>query len=78
MIAVRSLSRDEWEERLKRYRCEPLAGKGALNSAEWWKAPWGHPFTVPVDYDGTCDEWAIERLILDIVKIAPDDFSFDD
>jgi hypothetical protein len=77
MIAVRRLPRDEWEARLRRYKCKPLLGKGPLNTAEWWQMPWGTPFTVPVEAEGYCDEWAIQRLILDLVKVAPPDWSFD-
>jgi hypothetical protein len=77
MIGVRILQRDEWERRLRHYKCEPLAGKGKLNTAEWWKAPWGRPFIVPIESDGCCDEWAIQRLILDLLKMAPPDTEFD-
>jgi hypothetical protein len=77
MIAVRRLSRDEWKERLERYKFRPLDGKGLLNTAEWWQAPWGYPFTVPVEDDDTCDIWALEKLILDVLTTAPKGFSFD-
>ena len=76
MIAVRFLHRDEWEIRLRDYGCEPLEGKGRLNTAEWWRMPWGTPFTVPIEEDGRCDEWAIHKLILDIVKDAPAGWEF--
>jgi hypothetical protein len=36
----------------------------------------GQPFIVPVEDDGRCDEWAIARLILDMVKAAPPDWEF--
>jgi hypothetical protein len=80
MIAVRFLHRTEWEGKLRKYKCEPLSGKGPLNTAEWWKAPWGSPFTVPIEADGRCDEWAIQRVILDLVKCTPANFNwiFDD
>jgi hypothetical protein len=77
MIVVRFLDRSEWESKLRSYKCEPLVGKGELNSAEWWKAPWGHPFTVPVESDGNCDQWALQRLIADIMRGAPSDTTFD-
>jgi hypothetical protein len=52
-MAVRLLGRSEWEDKLRAYKCLPLDGKDNLNSAEWWKAPWGaSPFTVPVEGDG--------------------------
>jgi hypothetical protein len=78
MIAVRFLHRSEWEAKLRVYKCVLLDGKGTLNSAEWWRAPWGHPFTVSVESDGRCDEWAIHRLILDIIRCAPADQKFDE
>ena len=79
MISVRFLQRAEWEARLReRYQCQILGGKGPLNTAEWWQTPWGHPFTVPVDADGRCEEWALQRLILDFVKCAPADWKFPD
>ncbi len=77
MIAVRLLHRTEWEARLRRrYDCKPLDGKGPLNTAEWWQTPWSHPFTVPVDSEGRCEEWALQRLILDFVKCAPAGWEF--
>lgn len=63
MIRDRFLERTEWEAKLRRWRCEPLAGKTRLNTAEWWKGPHGYPFTVPIeDEDGRCDFWAIQKL----------------
>jgi hypothetical protein len=59
-------------------RFKPLEGKGPLNSAEWWKTPWGRPFTVPAEADGRCDEWAFQRLISDLMKCAPPGWNFDD
>jgi hypothetical protein len=76
MITVRFLHRDEWEARLRAYSCEPLEGKGPLNTIEWWRTSWNYPFTVPIESDGRCDEWAIHRLILDIVRTAPPDWKF--
>jgi hypothetical protein len=78
MIAVRFLQRSEWEAKLRGYKCAPLDGKGNLNTAEWWKFEWGHPFTVPVEAGGMCDEWAIQRLIADIMKCAPAGYRFED
>jgi hypothetical protein len=76
MISVRFLHRDEWEARLRHYECQPLRGKGPLNTAEWWQMPWGRPFTVPVDTDGRCEERAFQRVILDIVACTPPDWQF--
>jgi hypothetical protein len=79
MISVRFLHREEWEAKLRGYGCKPLEGKGRLNTAELWQMPWGgYPFTVPIEDDGRCDEWAIRRLIADIVKAAPEGWKFPD
>jgi hypothetical protein len=78
MIAVRFLNREEWEAKLRSYGCQPLPGTGRLNTAEWWQAPWKHPFTIPIEADGRCDEWAIARVILDLVRCAPADWKFPD
>jgi len=79
MNAARSLSRNEWEASLRDYGCKPLNGKGPLNTAEWWQMPWGgNPFTVPVDDDGRCDKWALNKLILDIIKSTPPGWEFPD
>lgn len=68
-------SREEWEKALRDYGCKPLEGKGALNTAEWWRMAWGgYPFTVPVDEEGRCDVWAFNRLVVDIFKLAPPDW----
>ena len=77
MIAVRLLPRETWEARLKRYKCKPLEGKGQLNTAEWWQMPWGTPFPVPIEDDASCEEWALQKVILDIVSLAPPDFDFE-
>lgn len=38
-----------------------MEGKGPLNTAEWWIGEYG-PFTVPIDEDGTCEFWALQRV----------------
>jgi len=70
------MSREAWEAELRSYGCKPLEGKGALNTAEWWQYPWGQPFTVPCDDDGICDQWAFLRVITDMAKCAPRDWTF--
>ena len=63
MIANRLLSREEWEAKLRRWRCHPLEGKGSLNTAEWWIGPKGGPFTVPIEgEDDRCEFWALQRI----------------
>jgi hypothetical protein len=51
MIANRLLQRTDCEAKLRRWGCEPLAGLGKLNTAEWWhcKERGGYPFTVPIE-----------------------------
>lgn len=52
---------------MRRWGCTPLEGKGPLNTAEWWRGP--EPdrmlFTVPIEGDGSCDFWAVQRLCVD-------------
>lgn len=72
MIANRLLTRKEWEAKLRRYGCEPLPGKGPLNTAEWWHRPGNPPFTVPIEDDeGQCEFWAIQRLVDDFGRPPP-------
>ena len=79
MSPVRLLPREEWERKLRHYGCEPLEGLGPLNTAEWWRWPWGGvPFTVPVEADGRMDEWALRRIESDMAKLAPPDWEFPD
>jgi hypothetical protein len=61
VIREPTLSRKEWEAKLRRWGCKPLEGKGELNTAEWWIGKLG-PFTVPVNDDGRCDFWAIQKI----------------
>lgn len=65
MIGHKFLSRPQWEEKLRNIGAEPLPGKGSLNSAEWWRLPGKPPFTVPVEDDGRCEFWAIQKLCKD-------------
>jgi hypothetical protein len=62
MLLNRPLSRPQWESKLRSLGASPLEGKTALNSAEWWVVPGGIPFTVPVEDDGSCDFWAIQKI----------------
>jgi hypothetical protein len=63
MIRGRFLSRGEWERILTDAGAAPLSGKGALNTAEWWRLPGGAPFTVPVENEaGEADYWAVQTL----------------
>ena len=51
-----------WAAKLRRWGCEPLAGKGPLNTAEWWMGPKG-PFTVPIEgEDDRCEFWALQKI----------------
>jgi hypothetical protein len=62
VIRDKFLSRSQWEKKLRDIGAEPLAGKGPLNTAEWWRVPDKTPFTVPIEDDGRCDFWAIHRI----------------
>lgn len=79
-MILRFLRRAQWEERLRKLGAEPLAGKGKLNSAEWWRIPGQPPFTVPIeDESGKADFWAIQKLAAQlgsgerVFKTWPDD-----
>ena len=79
MIAVRLLQREDWEKRLRSYGCFPQEGMGTLNTAEWWRWPWGGaPFTVPCEDDGSMDEQSFQGLMQDMGLLAPLDWEFGD
>jgi hypothetical protein len=77
-LSVRRLPREEWERRLRQYKCSPQDGLGPLNTAEWWRVEWlSYPFAVPVEPDGYIDELALQRLIAGLVQSAPWGTTFD-
>lgn len=78
MIAVRLIKLATVEAKLLRYGCEPLKGRGTLNTANWWRWPWGGaPFTLPLaDKYGNIDEWAYRQLMADLARLAPDGWEF--
>lgn len=79
MIAVRLLQREEWEKRLRSYGCYPAERLTQLNTAEWWRWPWGAaPFTVPVEFDGSIDDRTFQGLMHDMAELAPPDWEFSD
>ena len=63
-MILRHIPRKDWEAKLRRHGCEPLEGKGKLNTAEWWKSPKGYPFTVPIEggKKGYVDFWALHKI----------------
>lgn len=72
MISVRLLARAEWEAELRYYGCNPLEGKGPLNTVELWQMPWQRwPFTVAVDDNGYITLGEMDRLQILIVGSAP-------
>jgi hypothetical protein len=62
MIGDKFLSRSKWEKKLRSIGAIPLDRKGKLNTAEWWRVPGKPPFTVPIEDDGKCEFWAIQRI----------------
>jgi len=60
-VLVRFLPRHQWEDKLRRMGFRPAEGLTKLNTAEWWIGPRG-PFTIPVEKDGSCDFWRLQRL----------------
>jgi hypothetical protein len=75
-LIFKFVARRLWEAKLRRWQCQPLEGKGPLNTAEWWRGPNGL-FTVPVETDGSCEFWALQKLCETFgVKIDhPDDLN---
>jgi|tagenome__1003787_1003787.scaffolds.fasta_scaffold20862063_3 hypothetical protein len=66
------LPRAEWEAELRYYGCDPLEGKGSLNTAELWQMPWERwPFTVPLEDNSMMHMATMDRLRLLIVGSAP-------
>lgn len=76
MIAVRLITLEDAEAILESYGCKRLQGKTKLNTANWWQWPWGGtPFTLP--FDGPkVDKWAVDKLIAQMSKEAPDGWEF--
>jgi hypothetical protein len=73
LIEARYVDRDEWERELRHYGCQPLEGKGPLNTAEWWRMPWqAWPFTVPVEADGRLLQSDLDELLMMILESAPE------
>jgi hypothetical protein len=76
LISVSLIPLAEVEKKLRSYGCEPLEGKTPLNTANWWKWPWGGPpFTLPNE-DGMVDNLAVQQLIADMARLAPPDWEF--
>lgn len=61
-MIIKQVPRSLWEAKLRRWGCSPLDGKGPLNTAEWWIGKRMLPFTVPVDDDGACEFWALQKI----------------
>jgi hypothetical protein len=59
---------------LRDFGAKPLEGKGPLNTAEWWRTPWGIPFVVPIDQASRCLEEDIFRLAADVLRTMPPDW----
>jgi hypothetical protein len=72
LICARLLTRAEWEEELRYYGCNPLEGKGRLNTAELWQMPWERwPFTVALEADDHMHMSTMDELRMLIVSSAP-------
>jgi hypothetical protein len=77
-LAVRIIPRSEAIAKLTSYGCKPLHGKGRLNTAEWWRWPWGGtPFLLPFEGE-TVDAWALQKLVADMAALAPPGWKFPD
>jgi len=66
----------DWNAQLRSLGCEPEDIGKPLNTAEWWRSPWGALFAVPAETDGRMDEWALQRLVADLLALAPQGWPF--
>ena len=73
MVSVRFR---DWHAQLRSLGCEPEDVGKPLNTAEWWRSPWGTRFAVPAESDGRMDRWALQRLVTDIKALAPPGWAF--
>lgn len=63
MIALRLLSRDEVESRLRHNGCEKQDIE--LTNGDLWITPWEHAFFVPtLDEDKKCPEYILNEIII--------------
>lgn len=65
MLGSRFLSRPQWEKKLTDIGAQRVQTGTFINTAEWWRCGDGLPFTVPVEDDGSCEFWAIQRILKD-------------
>lgn len=64
---------------LRSYACYQQDGLTPLNTAEWWRWPWGGaPFTIPAEHDGSMDQGSFHRLLADMATLAPKGWEFPD
>lgn len=76
MSPVRRLAREEWETDLRSYACKPCEGMGKLNTAEYWRFPWGgYPFTVPNE-DGYMLMSDLDAIHIMLAQLAPEGWVF--
>lgn len=76
-MALQRFLRERWEKELLSYGCSRAVGMGMLNTAEYWRWPWGnYPFTVPIDEMGAIDVWAFQKILTAMAELAPDGYEF--
>lgn len=77
-MALRLLSRQEWEARLRVLDCRPLSSEPAsdesLGTGEWWLTKNDKWFIVPCDRGGSLrlDDW--QDVSVQVAKLRPLDW----
>lgn len=73
MIALRLLSRSEWERRLRQRGCKPLTDDSEepkLETGEWWLTEHDFLFPVACDEEGKLrtEDWQQVLVLIDRLK----------
>jgi hypothetical protein len=63
MLDGRFLPRPVWEDKLRAIGAVRVQDGTTFSSAEAWKRGKGLPFMVPVEDNGDCEFWALQRII---------------
>ena len=70
-MSVRLFSRAEWQVRLQSYNFKKKTGVPRLPVGEWWTTPWGIDFVISVEDDGRCDQYTLDRIIIEAMATMP-------
>jgi hypothetical protein len=68
---VRLYQPKEWNEKLASYGCSPCNSDAPkLETAAMWKSKCGFVFTVPIEASGQCDQYSLDRVLLELQKLG--------